>query len=85
MAAPVGMGHVSEQGRVRPHHLPTFQGTAYHGAAHFPTAADKGDDKDKTVPDRMVGKLPRQRIQPWKASLWPRERKGKKESEREKE
>lgn len=28
MAAPVGMGHVSEQGRVRPHHLPTFQGTA---------------------------------------------------------
>lgn len=78
------MGHVSEQGRVRLHRLPTFQGTAYHGAAHLPTAADKGDDKDKTVPDRMVGKLLRQSIQPI-PSLSPRERKGKKESEREKE
>lgn len=43
------MCNVSEQGRVQLH-FPEGQWTM----VHLPTAADKRDDKDKTVQDRMV-------------------------------
>jgi hypothetical protein len=42
------MCNVSEQGRIQLH-FPEGQWTM----VHLPTAADKGDDKDKTVQDRI--------------------------------
>lgn len=45
------MGHVSEQGGVQLCHFPLPRRLCT--TVHLLTAADKGDDKDKTVPGKM--------------------------------